>query len=98
MKRKRDENGRFVKMYLTREEYDAKITELEKTVDSLAKECQEAKNEVAFWKQEYETKDRLYKEQERHFKKIAAMRNWLYERAGWLTKLRYHKAQDNGEL
>ena len=98
MKQKRDENGKFVKMYPTRKEYDAKVAELERTADSLAKACQEAKNEAAFWKQEYELENRLYREQEIQFKKIAAMRNWLYEHAGWLTKLRYHKAKENGEL
>lgn len=98
MKQKRDENGKFVKMYKTREEYDALIAELEKARDILAATGQEAKNEAAFWKQEYETKDRLYREQEIQFKKIAAMRNWLYEHSGWLTKLRYHKAKENGEL
>ena len=98
MKQKRDENGKFVKMYLTRDEYDAKVAELEKTIDSLAKAGQEAKNEAAFWKQEYETKGRLYREQEIQFKKIAAMRNWLYDHAGCITKMRYNKAKQDGEL
>ena len=43
MKQKRDENGKFVKMYPSREEYESKIAKLEKEIDMLATKGQESK-------------------------------------------------------
>ena len=51
------------------EEYEAKIAKLEETVDSLAHQCQEAKNDAAFWRQEYNAKQNELKEQQEKLNK-----------------------------
>lgn len=98
MEQKRDENGRFVKMYLTREEYDAKVAELQKTIDTLAQKAQEAKNEAAYWKQEYTCVKRMLREQEVMTGRAVKMRNWLYSHGGIILRLRYNCARREGKF
>ena len=50
MKQKRDAKGRFVKMHLTREEYEAKIAKLSEECDSWFKQAQEENSWCAAWK------------------------------------------------
>jgi hypothetical protein len=98
MKQKRDANGKFVKMYLTREEYDVKIADMQETIDSIAHQAQEAKNESAFWRQEYDSLSLKNKGLEASLKKITSMRNWLYENAGFFLKSRYIKEVEKGTI
>ena len=98
MKQKRDENGKFVKMYPSREEYELKIAKLEERIDSLEHSAVQTNNELAFWKQEYNRVKALHRGQETFLKQVLAMRNWLYKRCGIITKIRYNKAKANGEL
>ena len=55
MKQKRDAQGRFVKMHLTREEYEAKIAELEEKIESIAFRASIANNNASLWKNNYHT-------------------------------------------
>lgn len=98
MKQKRDKNGKFVKMYPTREEYIAKIAMLEDTVDSLAHQCQEAKNDAAFWRQEYNAKQNELKEQQEMLCTSELHRFWFLKHCGFILRWRYYKAVDSGEL
>ena len=98
MKRKRDENGKFVKMYPTREEYEAKIVKLEKDIDVLAIKGQEAKNEAAFWRQEYNAKQNELKEQQEMLCASETHRFWFLEHCGFFLRRKYYNAVNNGEL
>ena len=88
MKQKRDKNGKFVKMYPTREEYIAKIAMLEDTVDSLAHQCQEAQNDAAFWRQEYNAKQNELKEQQEMLCTSELHRFWFLKHCGFILRWR----------
>jgi hypothetical protein len=98
MKQKRDANGKFVKMYPSREEYEAKIAKLEEKVDKLALEGQEAKNEASFWRQEYNAKQYELKEQQQMLCTSELHRFWLIKHCGFILRWRYDKAVEKGEL
>lgn len=98
MKQKRDENGKFVKMYPTREEYESKIAKLEETINKLAHDAQESKNEAAFWKQEYTAKQRELKELQEMLCTSELHRFWFLKHCGFILRWRYDKAVNKGEL
>lgn len=98
MKQKRDENGKFVKMYPSREEYESKIAKLEKEIDMLATKGQESKNEAAFWRQEYTAKQNELKEQQEMLCTSELHRFWFLKHCGFLLRWRYDKAVEKGEL
>jgi hypothetical protein len=98
MKQKRDANGKFVKMYLSREEYVAKIAELEKTVDNLASQAQEAKNEAAFWKQEYGVMKKAYEESDDKVLDLEIVKAWFLKNCGPILRWRYYKAVEEEAL
>ena len=98
MKQKRDENGKFVKMYPTREEYEAKIAKLEETVDGLAHQCQEAKNDAAFWKQEYVEIKRVHDEMEDKVTNLEIVKFWFLKHCGPILRWRFYKAVEGEEL
>ena len=98
MKQKRDANGKFVKMYPTREEYESKIAKLEKDIDMLATKWQEAKNEAAFWEQEYNTKQNELKEQQEMLCASELHRLWFLKHCGFFLRRKYYKAVNNEEL
>jgi hypothetical protein len=98
MKQKRDENGKFVKMYPTREEYVAKIAELEKSVDNLASQAQEAKNEAAFWKQEYGVMKKAYEEADDKVLDLEIVKAWFLKSCGPILRWRFYKAVEEEEL
>lgn len=98
MKQKRDEHGKFVKMYPSREEYESKIAELQKSVDRLACQVQESKNESAFWKQEYNTKQNELKEQQEMLCTSELHRFWFLKHCGFILRWRYYNAVNKGEL
>lgn len=98
MKQKRDKNGKFVKMYPTREEYIAKIAMLEDTVDSLAHQCQEAKNECAFWMQEHAVVAEQNRKLNKDLVRQHNIRGWFLNHAGPILRWRYFRAVNNKEL
>lgn len=98
MKQKRDENGKFVKMYPSREEYESKIAKLEKEIDMLATKGQESKNEAAFWRQEYTAKQNELKEQQEKLCTSELHRFWFLKHCGFFLRRKYYKAVNNGEL
>jgi hypothetical protein len=85
-------------MYPTREEYEAKIAKLEETVDGLAHQCQEAKNESAFWKQEYSEMKRVHDEMEDKVTSLEIVKFWFLKHCGPILRWRYYKAVDNEEI
>lgn len=98
MKQKRDANGKFVKMYPTREEYEAKIATLEKAFNKLSHEGQEAKNEAAFWKQEYTAKQNELQEVQEMLTTSETQRFWFLKHCGFFLRKKYYKAVNGGEL
>lgn len=98
MKQKRDANGKFVKMYPTREEYEARILYLEKTVDRLACQVQEAKNESAFWKQEYGVMKKSYEEADDKALDLEIVKAWFLKNCGPILRWRYYKAVEEEAL
>lgn len=98
MKQKRDENGKFVKMYPSREEYESKIAKLEETVDGLAHQCQEAKNEAAFLKQEYSEMKRVHDEMEDKVTSLEIVKFWFLKHCGPILRWRFYKAVEGEAL
>jgi hypothetical protein len=98
MKQKKDAKGRFVKMYITREEYEAKIAKLQETIDSLAIAGQQAKNDAAYWKQEYICVKQTLREQEEMTERAVKMRNWLYSHGSIILRWRYRCARRAGKF
>jgi hypothetical protein len=98
MKQKRDANGKFVKMYPTREEYEAKIAELEKTLDKMATESQNTKNEAAFWKQEYSAMKKSYEEADDKALDLEIVKAWFLKNCGPILRWRYYKAVEEEAL
>lgn len=98
MKQKRDANGKFVKMYPSREEYEAKIAELDSTINKLAHEAQEAKNDASFWRQEYGGMKRVHDELEDKVTSLEIVKFWFLKHCGFLLRWRYYKAVNKGEL
>lgn len=98
MKQKRDENGKFVKMYPSREEYEAKIAKLEKDIDTLASKGQEAKNEAAFWKQEYGVIKKAYEESDGKVIDLEVVKAWFLKNCGPILRWRYYKAVEEETL
>lgn len=98
MKQKRDENGKFVKMYPTREEYEAKIAKLEETINKLEHHAQESKNEAAFWRQEYGGIKRWNDELEDKVTSLEIVKFWFLKNCGPILRWRYYKAVENGQI
>jgi hypothetical protein len=89
MKQKRDAQGRFVKMYPTREEYEAKIAKLSEECDSWFKQAQKESRWSAAWKRSYESEV----EKGHQLKDIGDIliqsMIWLYDRAPFWTKKQF---------
>lgn len=98
MKQKRDANGKFVKMYLTREEYEAKIAELDSSINKLAHEAQEAKNEASFWRQEYSVMKKSYEEADDKAFDLEIVKAWFLKNCGPILRWRYYKAVEEEAL
>jgi hypothetical protein len=98
MKQKRDANGKFVKMYLTREEYDAKVAELEKDVNRLALVAQDAKNQTSFWRQEYNEIKRISEEQRMEITDLQLVKFWFLKHCGPILRWRFYKAVEEEAL
>lgn len=98
MKQERDANGKFVKMYPTREEYEARIIYLEKTVDRLSCQVQEAKNESALWKQEYGVMKKSYEEADDKALDLEIVKAWFLKNCGPILRWRYYKAVEEEAL
>lgn len=98
MKQKRDENGKFVKMYPSREEYESKIAKLEKDIDMLATKAQESKNEAAFWRQEYGIMKKAYEEADNKVLDLEIVKAWFLKHCGPILRWRFYKAVEEEEL
>lgn len=98
MKRKRDANGKFVKMYPTREEYESKIAKLEETINKLAHDAQESKNEASFWRQEYGGMKRVHDELEDKVTSLEIVKFWFLKHCGPILRWRFYKAVEEESL
>lgn len=98
MKQKRDANGKFVKMYLTREEYEKKVVELENRVNTLAREAQDSKNESSFWKQEYGQLKHQNEELQEMVTSLEIVKYWFLKHCGPILRCRFYKAEKKGEV
>lgn len=89
MKQKRDTQGRFVKMYPTREEYEAKIAELETECNRWFSQAHEESKWCAAWKKSYKSSV----EKEHQLKDIGDVliqsMIWLYDRVPFWTKKQF---------
>ena len=98
MEQKKDSKGRHVRTSPTKEELQKKIQYLEEQVNHLATLAQESKNECTFWKQEYDVAKRYIGNLEKELNRAERMRNWLYERAWFVTKMKYNGLVSNSEF
>lgn len=89
MKQKRDAQGRFVKMYLTRQEYEARIAQLSEEREAMFRRACEESNWCATWKKSYESSV----EKEHQLKDIGDIliqsMIWLYDRVPFWTKKQF---------
>ena len=98
MKQKRDLNGKFVKMYPSREEYEAKIALLAAELDDREQSLVKVDNELKFWKQEYNAKQNELKEKQDMLCNSELHRFWFLKHCGFILRWRYYRAVDSGEL
>lgn len=98
MKQKRDENGKFVKMYPTREEYEAKIALLAAELDDREQSLVKVDNELKFWKQEYSVMKKVHDELEDKVTSLEIVKFWFLKHCGPILRWRFYKAVEEEEL
>ena len=98
MKRKRDANGKFVKMYPTREEYEAKIVAYELKIKFLEGVLSNVAWKAGYWKKEYLSYVEQYKGLSAYSNKQGRCIEWLVKRMGPFLRWRYFRALDKGLL
>ena len=91
MKQKRDAQGRFVKMHLTREEYEAKIAELEEKIESIAFRASIANNNASLWKNNYHTEKERFEVAKELVNKRGEAIEWLLSKLPFWTRNKFWK-------
>jgi chromosome segregation ATPase len=98
MKQKRDANGKFVKMYPTREEYEAKVKTLRAELDDREKSLVIADNELKFWKQEFGELKRTNERLQESVTSLEVVKYWFLKHCGPILRWRYNKAVEEEKL
>lgn len=98
MEQKRDANGKFVKMYPSREEYEAKIKALRAELEDREKSLARADNELKFWKQEFGELKRTNERLQESVTNLEVIKYWFLKHCGFFLRKKYYRAVENGEL
>lgn len=89
MKQRRDANGKFVKMYPTREEYEAKIAKLETECSRWMSIANEESKWCVKWKKSYEFEVERGHELKDIGDVLIQSMLWLYDRVPFWTKKKF---------
>jgi hypothetical protein len=89
MKQRRDANGKFVKMYPTREEYEAKIAKLSEECESWFRQAQKESKWCGEWKKSYESEVEKVHRLEHLVCIFSKSMLWLYDRVPFWTKKKF---------
>jgi chromosome segregation ATPase len=98
MKQKRDENGKFVKMYPSREEYEAKIKTLRAELEDREKSLEKVNNELKFWKQEFGELKRTNEKLQESVTSLEVVKYWFLKHCGFFLRKKYYRAVEKDEL
>lgn len=91
MKQKRDAQGRFVKMYPTREEYEAKIAKLEEKIESIAFRASMANNNASLWENNYHTEKERFEVAKELVNKRGEAIEWLLSKLPFWARNKFWK-------